>query len=66
VGDAVWGRLSAPGGKAGTVGYYPGLTTAYQGTGCHPRLVAQVDAVVTALERECGHQGQWPLPVEGK
>ena len=62
LGDAVWSRFSAPGGKSGTIGYYRGLVSAYQSTGHHPSLVRKVDAVVTALEREAGHVGQWPLP----
>jgi hypothetical protein len=35
---------------------------AYQSTGHHPRLVRELDAVVTQIEVETGHPGVWPLP----
>ena len=42
VGDSVWDRFNQDAGKAGTIGYYRGLVTAYQTTGRHPRLVAGI------------------------
>lgn len=62
VGDAVWHRFNKDAGKAGTIGYYRGLVTAYEETGHHPRLVRELDAVVTQIETEAGHPGVWPLP----
>jgi GTP pyrophosphokinase len=62
IGDALWHRFNKDAGKAGTVGYYRGLVTAYRSTGHHPRLVRELDAVVALIETETGHQGVWPLP----
>ena len=62
IGDALWPRFNKDAGKAGTVGYYRGLVTAYRATGHHPRLVRELDAVVTQIEKETGHPGVWPLP----
>ncbi len=62
IGDALWDRFNKDARKAGTVGYYQGLVTAYQATGHHPRLVRELDAVVTQIEKETGHPGVWPLP----
>ena len=62
IGDALWHRFNKDAGKAGTVGYYRGLVTAYRATGHHPRLVRELDAVVTQIEKETGHPGVWPLP----
>jgi (p)ppGpp synthase/HD superfamily hydrolase len=62
LGDNLWKRFNPDAGKAGIVGYYRGLVTAYQTTRHHPRLVRELDAVVALLERETGHPGVWPLP----
>ena len=62
IGDALWKRFNPDAGKSGTIGYYRGLVTAYQATGLHPRLVRELDAVVTQIEAETGHPGVWPLP----
>jgi GTP pyrophosphokinase len=62
LGDALWHRFNKDAGKPGTIGYYRGLVTAYQGTGHHPRLVRELDGVVMQIEKEAGHCGVWPLP----
>ncbi len=62
IGEALWPRFNKDAGKAGSIGYYRGLVTAYQATGHHPRLVRELDAVVTQIEVETGHPGVWPLP----
>ena len=62
VGDALWRRFNKDAGKAGTIGYYRGLVAGFQATGHHPRLVRELDRVVTQLEEETGHPGVWPLP----
>jgi len=62
IGDSLWARFNRDAGKAGTIGYYRGLVTAYQTTGHHPRLVRELDAVVTQIEQETGQAGVWPLP----
>jgi len=62
IGDHVWERFNADAGKTGTIGYYRGLVTAYQTTGHHKRLVKELGAVVTEIEQEARHRGQWPLP----
>ena len=62
IGDALWHRFNKDAGKAGSIGYYRGLVTAYQATRHHPRLVRELDAVVTQIEVETGHPGVWPLP----
>jgi GTP pyrophosphokinase len=63
-GDELWKVFNPDAGKAGTIGYYRGLVTAYQAAGHHRRLVRELDAVVTLLERESGHRGVWPMPRE--
>lgn len=62
IGDKLWARFNRDAGKAGTIGYYRGLVTAYQTTGHHPRLVRELDAVVRQIEQETGHTGVWPVP----
>lgn len=62
VGDALWGRYNREAGKAGVIGYHRGLVSVYQSTGHHPKLVRELDAVVTQIEVEAGHPGIWPLP----
>ena len=62
IGDALWHRFNKDAGKAGSIGYYRGLVTAYQATRHHPRLVRELDAVVTQIEVETGHPGVWPPP----
>lgn len=62
LGDQLWKRFNPDAGKAGTIGYYRGLVTAYRTTGHHKRLVRELDAVVAQIERETGHPGIWPLP----
>jgi hypothetical protein len=61
IGDALWTRFNRDAGKDGTIGYYRGLVTAYRTTRHHPRLVRELDAVVTQIEKETGHTGVWPL-----
>ena len=62
IGNPLWPRFNKDAGKAGTIGYYRGLVTAYRATGHHPRLVRELDVVVTQIEKETGHPGVWPLP----
>lgn len=62
LGDKLWKRFNPDAGKAGTIGYYRGMVTAYTIAGHHPRLVRELDAVVAQIERETGHPGVWPLP----
>jgi GTP pyrophosphokinase len=62
IGDHLWRRFNKDAGKAGTIGYYRGLVASYETTGHHPRLVRELDRVVTQLEGETGHPGVWPLP----
>jgi len=68
-GDAVFGRFSRDAGKAGTIGYYRGLVTAYDARLRaleSPRierlrtLARELDLVVSALEQEAGMRGVWP------
>jgi GTP pyrophosphokinase len=59
-GDEVWRRFSRDAGKAGVIGYYRGLVTAFRTTGRHPRLVDELDATVTAIESTAGVYGVWP------
>ena len=61
MGDALWHRFNKDAGKRGTVGYYRGLVSAYQATGHHPRLVRELDRVVTQIEKETGHPGYGQL-----
>lgn len=65
MGDALWHRFNKDAGKAGTVGYYRGLVSAYQSTGYHQRLVRELDRVVTQIEKETGHSGVWPVDPHG-
>lgn len=60
--DELWARFNKDAGKAGTIGYYRGLVTAYRATGHCPCLVAELDAVMTQVEQEAGQVGVWPLP----
>lgn len=65
--EAVWKRFSPEAGKAGTIGYYRGLVSAFRrrqadGTPQFPRLIDELDLEVTTLETLAGHTGQWPLP----
>lgn len=62
IGDRLWKRFNADAGKAGVIGYYRGLAMAYKTTGYYPRLVRELDGVVSEIEREAGHSGVWPLP----
>jgi len=55
IGDDLWARFNTEAGKAGTIGYYRSLVNAYRATGHHPRLVAELDAVVSRIEHEAGH-----------
>jgi GTP pyrophosphokinase len=61
VGDALWKRFNPEAGKAGVIGYYRGLVTAYAATGHHSRLVRALDRVVAEIEHAAGHTDQWPL-----
>jgi GTP pyrophosphokinase len=64
IGDAVWKRFNPHAGKAGTIGYYRGLVTAYQVTGHHAVLVRELDTVVARIELEADHRGIWPPPLQ--
>ena len=59
-GDALWTRFNAEAGKDGTLGYYRALVSAYEATGYHAELVADLDVVVSELEVAAGHKGRWP------
>jgi (p)ppGpp synthase/HD superfamily hydrolase len=64
-GDAVWDRFSPDAGKSGTIGYYRGLITAFDGrrgdgAGQFGRLVDDLDATLADLERHAGETGRWP------
>ncbi len=48
LGDAVWSRFT--GGKEGTLWYYRSLVEAFRPR-AHPRLVAELDRVVSEMER---------------
>lgn len=66
VGEGVWSRFSSEAGKAGTIGYYRGMVSAFRarrhdGSEDFSRLVDDLDAEVTALEVLAGHVGRWPL-----
>ncbi len=60
--EKLWERFNPDAGKAGVIGYYRGLVRAYRSTRHHPRLVCELDRVVTQIEAESGHLGAWPLP----
>jgi GTP pyrophosphokinase len=62
IGEALWNRFNRDAGKAGAIGYYRGLVTAFRATGAHVRLVDEFDVTVRAIERDTGHPGVWPLP----
>lgn len=62
-GDALWSRFNKDAGKAGTIGYYRGLVTAYrlaEPAEAHRMAVPDLDRLVTQLEVETGHIGCWP------
>jgi (p)ppGpp synthase/HD superfamily hydrolase len=66
-GDEVWRKFSPEAGKAGTIGYYRGLVTAFTarasvGTPAFRDLLSQLDAEVAELEALAGLYGQWPPP----
>jgi GTP pyrophosphokinase len=58
-GEALFAKRE--GGKAGRIGYYRGLVTAYRATGHHPGVIDDLDRLVTELEALCGMQGEWPV-----
>lgn len=60
IGHDVWRRFNADAGMRGVIGYYRGLVGAYRATAHHPRLVDELDRVVSALETAAGHRGTWP------
>lgn len=60
LGDPLWARFNKDAGKAGTIGYYRGVVSAFQRTGHHLRLIRDLDTVVSALEEAAGHPGEWP------
>jgi (p)ppGpp synthase/HD superfamily hydrolase len=62
MGETLWPRFNPEAGKAGVIGYYRGLVTAYMTTGHHPRLVKELDGTVAQLEQVASHRGVWPLP----
>lgn len=59
-GETLWQRFNPEAGKEGTVGYYRALVSAFAGTGHHPKLIADLDFVVSQLEVATGHKGHWP------
>jgi (p)ppGpp synthase/HD superfamily hydrolase len=67
VGDDLWTRFNPEAGKAGTLGYYRGLATAYRKRAEDsedarvPMLSESLDREVGALEDLVGLRGQWPL-----
>ncbi|MFB3855214.1 MAG: HD domain-containing protein [Vicinamibacterales bacterium] len=63
VGDAVWPRFrDAPEPKReSVVGYYRGLVQAFGASGHHPRLIAELESVVSEIEAATGVTGRWPL-----
>lgn len=63
VGHDLWRRFNRDAGMPGVVGYYRGLVTAYGTTGHHPRLVAELERVVAAIEEAAGTRGVWPPTV---
>jgi GTP pyrophosphokinase len=60
IGDELWPRFNRDAGKSGVIGYYRGLVTAYRATRHHPRLIRDLDRVVSTIEHEAGHAGVWP------
>lgn len=61
VGDEVWKRFNQTAGKAGTIGYYRGLTSAYQQTGHHRALIEELHRTVSLIEQEAQCAGVWPV-----
>jgi (p)ppGpp synthase/HD superfamily hydrolase len=59
-GDELWSRFNPEAGKAGSIGYYRALASAFTATGHHPELIGALDAVVSELEDVTGHKGRWP------
>jgi GTP pyrophosphokinase len=59
-GETLWTRFNKDAGKAGTVGYYRGLVTAYRANGHHPQVITDLDEHVTTLETLCDTRGEWP------
>lgn len=62
LGNELWRRFNPDAGMTGVVGYYRGLVNAYRATAYHPRLVRELEAVVSQIEVQAGHRGAWPLP----
>lgn len=60
IGHEVWHRFNADAGMPGVIGYYRGLVRAYREAAHHPRLIDELDRVVSALETAAGHRGTWP------
>ncbi len=60
LGDALWSRFNKDAGKAGTIGYYRGVVSAFQQTGHHPRLIRDLDTAVQAIEDAAAYPGVWP------
>ena len=61
--DALWARFNPEAGKAGTIGYYRGLVTAYgeaPASAAHQRAVGDLDQLVCELEELAGMPGAWP------
>ena len=62
-GEELWERFNPAAGKAGTVGYYRGLVTAYRAAAAskpHERAVNDLDQRVRELEALVGTPGVWP------
>jgi len=62
--EDLWARFNPAAGKAGTVGYYRGLVTAYRSAAAsapHKGAVDDLDLRVRELEDLVGTPGVWPL-----
>jgi (p)ppGpp synthase/HD superfamily hydrolase len=68
VGSSVFGRFDQDAGIDGTLGYYRGLVSAFQGRAQQlqdqrlHRLISELGRTVSELEHEAGVEGRWPLP----
>jgi GTP pyrophosphokinase len=66
-GIGVFDRFNKDAGVDGTLGYYRGLVIAFRARSRQlkdprvPRLLAELDRTVSALEQEVGVTGRWPL-----
>jgi GTP pyrophosphokinase len=60
LGDGLWSRFNRDAGKAGTIGYYRGLVTAFDATRQHAALIRIFDRVVSEIEEAAQFKGVWP------